>query len=115
MTDIDTYINKLTQSQQKAMTHVRQVIKKTSPESTEQISYGMPAFKYKGKYLIAYGGFKNHMSLFPGSTPVAKLKARLAKFSTAKGTIQFTEDNMVPDDLIKEIVFSRVKEIEDKK
>ena len=85
-----------------------------APGAVETIGYGIPTFKYKGKNLIHFAAFKNHMSLFPTSSPIAELKDKLAPFATAKGTIQFTEANLVPDQLIREIVELRLRDIERK-
>src|ERR1035438_1400485 len=62
------------------------------PEATEAISYGMPAFQYKGP-LFAYAAFKAHCSLFPMGSSVMKLfQDDLKGFETSKGTIRFPVD-----------------------
>lgn len=91
---------------------IRQLIKTYLPEVTEQISYGMPAFKYKGKYLIAYWAFKDHLSLFPGSESVEILASDLGSHATSKGTVQFTLSDLISDKLILQMVDLRVKAID---
>jgi uncharacterized protein YdhG (YjbR/CyaY superfamily) len=68
------------------------------------MSYGLPTFKLNGKVVVHFGAFKDHMSLFPGATPVAELQDRLGEFKTAKGTIQFTPDHPIPDDVLQEMI-----------
>ena len=74
------------------------------PEAELVMSYGMPTFKYKGKVIIHFGAFSDHMSLFPGAGTVEELADKLADFKTSKGTIQFTQKQPVSDELLSEIV-----------
>lgn len=104
MTVIDEYLANVNEPQRVALEHVRSVIKKVAPDAVDTIGYGMPVLKYKGKYLIGFAPFKNHMSIFPGGNPAAITMAKLANFKTSKGTIQFTLNNPIPDSLLIEIV-----------
>lgn len=104
MNEIDTYLEGINDSQREALQGIREFIKKIVPEATEGISYGMPVFKYKTKYLLGYCGFKDHMSIFPGPEAIEALKDKLAGYKTSKGTVQFTEEKSIPDDLLNKIV-----------
>ena len=105
MSEIDSYLTKTaTDSQREKLEHVRALVKEWVPDAEETIGYGIPVLKLNGKYLIGFAAFKNHMSIFPGAAPVADLEEKLAGFKLSKGTIQFTEDNLIPDALLKEIV-----------
>lgn len=108
---IDEYLDKIDAPQKTELQRVRSIIKKTVPEAEEVISYGMPVFKYKGRYLVGFSPFKAHMSLFPGSGAVEALKDKLAGYTVSKGTIQFTLDHPLPEPLIKEIVLNRLADI----
>lgn len=112
MKTIADYISLAEQDKQLLLRHVYKIIKSTAPEAEESISYGMPAFKYKKKPLIYFGAFKNHYSLFPTSGPIAELSNELKSFTVAKGTIQFTDNKPLPDDLIKKIVRYRLAQID---
>ncbi|HVT94042.1 MAG TPA: DUF1801 domain-containing protein [Bryobacteraceae bacterium] len=82
------------------------------PEATETISYGMPAFRYKGA-LIGFAAFSKHCSLFPmGSSAIEQFRDELKGFQTSKGTIQFTVEKPLPAALVKKIVKARVAENE---
>jgi len=110
MSAIDDYLDKhATASQRKILGHIRSVAVKLVPEPEEVISYGIPTIKYKGKYVIYFAAFKNHLSIFPGAALTDELKAKLNGFKVAKGTIQFTEDNPLPDEIIEEIVSMRLR------
>jgi uncharacterized protein YdhG (YjbR/CyaY superfamily) len=84
------------------------------PEATETISYGIPAFKYKG-VMAWYAAFSNHCSLFPTASVVEAFKEELKGFTTSKGTIHFPTDKPLPAALVKKMVKLRVAQIESKK
>ena len=94
-----------------ALEKLRAQIKAAAPKAEESISYGMPAYKHKGA-LVYFGAFKDHCSLFPGSSSILANKEGLKGFKIAKGTIQFTPEKPLPAALIKSIVKERVRENE---
>lgn len=104
MNDIETYLASIDPEQKKELQKIRAHIRSLVPDAKETISYGMPVFKYKTKYLIGFSGFKNHMSIFPGSEAIDILKDKLVDYKTSKGTVQFTVERGIPDDLLKEII-----------
>ena len=84
--------------------NLKNFIQNLLPESTLCINYGIPTFKIKGKNVIHFGGFKNHIGLYPGAEAVEVFAERLKDFKTSKGAIQFPLKEELPFDLIKEIV-----------
>jgi uncharacterized protein YdhG (YjbR/CyaY superfamily) len=111
MSVVDTYLSELPAPQRAELERIRRIVRKYYPDAREAISYGMPAFKYHGKYLVAYWAFKDHMSLFPTGGPVEVFKNKLADYTTSKGTIQFTLKKPLPEPLIAEILQERVRTI----
>ena len=82
------------------------------PEAVEGMSYGMPALKFEGKPLIGVVAAAKHLSVFPFSPAVIDAVAgRLEGYSLSKGTIRFTADHPLPDDVLEEIVRLRRAEI----
>jgi len=71
----------------------------------------MPAFTYEGKPLIYFAAFKDHLSVFPTAFPIEALKNKLASYTVSKGTIKFTLDNPLSDELIEKLLESRISEI----
>lgn len=114
MSVIDDALKDLPADRRTALQHVREVIKKALPDAEDVISYGMPGFKYKKKYLVTFGNFKDHMSLFPGSSAPVALADKVAPFVVSKGTLQFTVDKPIPDELITEIAHYCAKTIDEK-
>jgi uncharacterized protein YdhG (YjbR/CyaY superfamily) len=83
-------------------------------EAAETISYGIPAFKYRGT-LVWFAAFSNHCSLFPTSPIIEAFKKELKGFSISKGTIQFPPGKPLPVALIRKMVKARVSQQENKK
>ncbi len=104
MNEVDKYLSGLNKEQQTELSRIRGKVNNLVPEATEGIGYGMPVFKYKTKYLIGYCGFKNHMSIFPGAEAVEALEDKLVDYQTSKGTIQFTLEKPLSDDLVTKVV-----------
>ena len=111
--DTDEYLAGVPEPARSSVTKVRAMIRAAAPaQATEAISYGMPAFKYKGG-LVAFAAFSNHCSLFPmGSAAIEKFKKELAGYQTSKGTIHFPLDKPLPAALLKKIVKARVADNE---
>jgi uncharacterized protein YdhG (YjbR/CyaY superfamily) len=94
--------------------NLRQIIRETAPEAEEVISYGIPAFKYQGM-LVYFAAYKKHCSLFAGNGALTKqMQEQLKDYKTSKGTIQFTVEKPLPDELVREIVKIRMKQNLDK-
>jgi uncharacterized protein YdhG (YjbR/CyaY superfamily) len=111
--DIDEYLAGVPEPAHTTLNKLRSMIRAASPaEATEAISYGMPAFKYKGS-LVAFAAFSNHCSLFPMNSSLIKtFKKELEGLETAKGTIRFPVDKPLPAALLKKLVKARVAENE---
>lgn len=111
MATITEYIAKLDKSEQAQFERLRTIVKGAVPEFEETISWGMPTFKYKKKFLIHFAAFKDHMSLFPGA--LGAIEEKLKDYKTSKGTIQFTAEHPVPEAIIKELLHRRMKDIDE--
>lgn len=115
MSQIDQYLKEsASPTQLRELSKIRKIAKQLAPGSEETISYGIPTIKYKGKNLIHFAAFKNHMSLFPGSAPIETLAKKLTKFKISKGTIQFSESNPISPDLVEQIIELRIASIDQK-
>lgn len=72
----------------------------------------MAALRYKRKPLLGFLAAKDHLSVFPFSPKVVdSVRDRLAGFELSKGTIRFTIDRPLPDDVVREVVRLRTDEI----
>ena len=105
---VDHYIANLPVEQQIALKRVRQIIKNTVPEAQEFISYSKPAYHFHGM-IGSFAAFKNHCSFFPwNAQTIIDFADELKDFKTSAGTIQFTPDKPIPEELLQKILCYRV-------
>jgi uncharacterized protein YdhG (YjbR/CyaY superfamily) len=108
---VEAYLAALPDDQRAVMEHLRGIIRAAAPEATEQISYGMPAFRTHGRFLVSYAAFKRHFSLFPASQAVIDaLGDEVVPFHASKGTIQFTAERPLGADVVTRLVRVRLEE-----
>jgi len=113
--NVDEYLARVPEPARSTLNKIRAAIRSAAPaEATEAISYGIPAFKYKG-VLVWFAAFSDHCSLFPTAAVIETFKNELKGFSTSKGTIHFPTDKPLPAALVKKMVKARVSQIESKK
>lgn len=105
---IDEYIAAFPSDVQDILQKVRSTIKEAAPDAEETISYKIPTFTLKGKYLIYFAGYKKHISLYPAPIGVLEFRAELAPYGSGKGTAKFPLEKPIPFDLISRIVKFRV-------
>ena len=112
----DEYLARVPEPARTTLNKLRAMIRSAAPpETTEAISYGMPAFKYKGS-LVWFAAFANHCSFFPGTSSLLPLfKNELKNFEISKGTIRFPVDKPLPAALVRKLVKARVAQNDRKK
>ncbi len=111
------YLRGVPPNQRAVLEKMRKTIHVAAPGSVEVISYGMPAFKYRGRMLVYFAAFKNHCSFFPASSSLlAAHRSELKDFeASGKGTLRFTAEKPLPAALLKKLVKWRIKENEAKR
>jgi uncharacterized protein YdhG (YjbR/CyaY superfamily) len=67
---IDEYLASLDEPKRATLTSMRDTIMAIVPDAEQCISYGMPAFKLRGKTIAGFAAFKNHLSYLPHSGSV---------------------------------------------
>lgn len=107
---IDAYIAGFPEPVRNDLETVRYTIRKLAPMAEETISYGIPTFKYLGRNLVHFAGFKNHIGLYPTPLAAEAFKKELAAYKTGKGSIQFPLGEPMPIDLISRIVQFRLSQ-----
>jgi uncharacterized protein YdhG (YjbR/CyaY superfamily) len=115
VTAVEAYLARVPEPHRATLEKVRAMIRAAVPAAAEEcVSYGMPAFRYKGA-LVAYAAFKKHCSFFPmGSRVLDELADEVASYRTAKGTLQFAPDKPLPASLVKKLVKARVRQHDSK-
>jgi uncharacterized protein YdhG (YjbR/CyaY superfamily) len=112
---IDEYLARIPEPARGTLRKIRAAIRSAvPPEATESISYGIPAFKYKGT-LVWFAAFSKHCSFFPTAAVIDLFQNELKGLSTSKGTIKFTAAKPLPSALVKKMVQARVRHVESTK
>ena len=105
---VDAYLAALPAGQRDVLQRLREQVARIVPDAVETISYGMPAFKLNGRFLVSYAGWKEHCSLYPLTDSfLADHPDDLAGFDRTKGSIHFTPDTPLPDPLVDELILAR--------
>jgi uncharacterized protein YdhG (YjbR/CyaY superfamily) len=109
---VDEYLGALPPDQRELLAGLRQRIAGLVPEATEVISYGMPAFKLGGRFLVSYAAWKHHCSLYPLTDSfMASHADEIAGFERTKGSIHFTPQKPLPDPVVDDLVHARVADL----
>jgi uncharacterized protein YdhG (YjbR/CyaY superfamily) len=116
MSEMDDYLDGLAPEQKEALARVRAVVGRVAPDAQEGVSYGMPAYLYSGRPLLGFRAAKKHLSVFPFSpAAVEAVKDRLEGFDLSKGTIRFSADRPVPEDVLADLILARKAEVDAKR
>jgi uncharacterized protein YdhG (YjbR/CyaY superfamily) len=107
---IDEYLASVDRGQKGALQKLRQTIRAAVPRAEECISYGIPAFRLNGKFLVGFGAGRNHCAFYPG-TVIQGYGKELEPFETSKGTIRFQPDHPLPVSLVRKLVKGRVARV----
>jgi len=103
----DGYLESLSEDQRAALEKLRKAIRAAAPKAEECISYGIPAFRLNGKFLVGLGAAATHCSFYPGSTVQAYVR-ELKGYQTSKGTVRFPASKPLPAALVRKIVKTRI-------
>lgn len=106
-TSVEAYISAFPVTTQMLLNQIRETIKTAAPEAEESISYGMPAYKYKGP-LVYFGAYEKHIGFYPTGEGMLAFAPKLSDYKTSKGAVQFQLNEPIPFDLIVEMVIHRM-------
>lgn len=104
---IDAYLKNLSPDQRRALQKLRQDIRAAAPDAEECISYRIPGFRWKGRYLVGFGAASKHCAFYPGSILQA-FANELHGYDTAKGTIRFRPEKPLPKSLVRKLIKARI-------
>jgi uncharacterized protein YdhG (YjbR/CyaY superfamily) len=102
----DDYLAAVSEDKRAALERLRKNIRAAAPKAEECISYGVPAFRLDGKFLVAYSAAKNHCAFYPGS--VINTVKELKDYDTSKGTVRFPAGKPLPAALVRKLVKLRM-------
>jgi uncharacterized protein YdhG (YjbR/CyaY superfamily) len=108
--NIEAYIAAFPKDVQKILEQVRLTARKAAPGTEETISYGIPAFRYRGRVIIYFAGYKNHIGLYATPAGHAAFAKELSAYRQGRGSVQFPLDKPMPLNLIAKIVKFKVQQ-----
>ena len=109
--EIDRYLDALEEPKRTTLAQLRQTILAILPEAEQTISYGLPAFKVRGKTIAGFAAFKNHLSYLPHSGSVfPELDDELRGYSTSSGALRFSVDEPLPVPLVEKLIAVRLRQ-----
>ena len=112
MTVIDDYLTKVEPTKRKELERIRTLAKQTVPDAEDAIVYGMPTLKYQGKPFLGFDAHKEHIGIYPFSGQVVEtLKDQLQGYGLSKGAIRVPIDHPISEELLKQIIDLRLKQI----
>ncbi|HSP75397.1 MAG TPA: DUF1801 domain-containing protein [Cryobacterium sp.] len=112
MNSIEESLAAVPQPERDALQNVIAIARRLAPDAVDGVSYGLPTLKVNGSPLVAVAASAQHLSVFPFSpAAIDAVRSHLEGFSLSKGTIRFTPDHPVPDDVLEQIVQARLAEI----
>jgi uncharacterized protein YdhG (YjbR/CyaY superfamily) len=109
--EIDQYLGTLDEPRRATLAQLRDTIVAIVPDAQQCISYGMPAFKLRGKTIAGFAAFKNHLSYLPHSgSVIPQLAQEIEGYTTTKGSLHFPVDKPLPKKLVKKLLDARMAE-----
>ncbi len=109
VTTIDDYIQGFPADVKAILSELRSTIRQSAPQAVEKISYRIPTFHLNGN-LVHFAAFERHIGFYPAPSGIARFRKELARYKSAKGSVQFPLDEPLPIELIAAIVEFRVAE-----
>jgi len=107
--EVDAYLAALEEPKRSTLEALRRSIRAVVPDAEECISYGVPAFRVRGKVVAGFAAFKNHLAYLPHSGAVlADLGDRLDGYEHTSGSLHFPVDQPLPDDLVRSLVSAKL-------
>jgi uncharacterized protein YdhG (YjbR/CyaY superfamily) len=109
--EIDQYLGTLDEPKRATLTQLRDTIVAIVPEAEQCISYGMPAFKLRGKTIAGFAAFKSHLSYLPHSgSVIGQLATEIEGYTKTKGSLHFPVDEPLPKEVVKKLLDTRMAE-----
>jgi uncharacterized protein YdhG (YjbR/CyaY superfamily) len=109
---LDAYIASFPATTQTILKKIRDIALKAAPGSEGLVSYGVAAIKRDGTYVVYFGGYPKHVSLYPVYANDPVLGPALKPYTSGKATAKFMLDEPIPYALITKVVKALLKESE---
>ncbi|MCK6211365.1 DUF1801 domain-containing protein [Georgenia sp. EYE_87] len=112
MSTVDEVIAEVPSPSREILQHVIDIARRLAPDAKDGVSYGMPALRVAGKPFVSVVAAAKHLSLFPFSpAAIDTVRDALEGYSLSKGTVRFTAEHPLPDDVVERLLRARLAEI----
>ena len=109
--EIDQYLGTLDEPKRATLAQLRDTIVAIVPDAEQSISYGMPAFRLRGKTIAGFAAFQSHLSYLPHSgSVIGQLAKETEGYTKTKGSLHFPVDKPLPKRLVKTLLDVRMAE-----
>ncbi len=110
--EIDAYLASLEEPKRSTLGELRRTILGIIPDADQCISYGLPAFRVRGKVIAGFAAFKSHLSYLPHSGSVLPaVRDEISGYETTKGSLHFPVDSPLPRALVKRLIDVRMGQV----
>jgi uncharacterized protein YdhG (YjbR/CyaY superfamily) len=107
--EIDAYLDGLKEPERTSLRALRANLVSLLPDAEQGLSYGLPAFKVRGKTIAGFAAFRHHLAYLPHSGSVfPQLADELAGYETTTGSLHFPVDADLPKPLVAALVRVRL-------
>ncbi len=108
MGTVDDFLDGLDPSTAAVFDRVRALALEVAPDAAQGTSYGVPALLWNGKPLLGFAAMARHLAIYPfDSAAVDVVREQLGGFSVSKGTVRFSVDHPLPDEVVRDLVRAR--------
>lgn len=107
--EVDEYLRGVEEPKRAVLQTLRRAILEVVPEAEQVISYGVPAFRVRGKTVAGFAAFKTHLSYLPFSGSVlGQLGDELDDYTMTTSSLHFPLDRPLPKVLVKKLIAARL-------
>ena len=107
--EIDEYLAALDEPKRGTLSQLRATIVSLVPDAEQGMSYGLPAFKLRGKTIAGFAAFTHHLSYLPHSgSVISRLGEETEAYAKTKGSLHFPVDAPLPENLVKKLLDTRI-------
>lgn len=112
MSIIQDYLQTLSGDEKAVIAHMYDIARGLIPNVTEKLSYKLPTLASGDKSVIAIVKNKHFMSIYPFSgNVIPAVGPELDSYECTNGSIHFTVDHPISDDLLRLIVATKLAEL----
>ncbi|MDB6120596.1 MAG: hypothetical protein JWO08_4377 [Verrucomicrobiaceae bacterium] len=111
---IDEYIQAAPVAGQEHLRRLYALLKSVAPQAQEAIKWGTPFF-IEPRFIFAFSAHKAHLNFTPSSAGLEPFAEELKPHKTTKGMLQVPYKEPWPEDLIRRIAETRVRQLKERK